>query len=539
LHKFVLYFIKILVITLLFSISPGSSSKAWAQSPDSSWTEFINISRTATASTIPCIVADTAGNVHVFWSEDVGGETENILLNPEGTPQLDARGNQINYLTGAGNTLYYTRWDGEAWIEPIDIIINPYGLIEYPSSTVDIHGILHVIWVGSEGANTRLYYSRAVSWKANSAFAWSKPVVLAEPVLFAYYPATVVADSSGGIHILFSQLGTDPGAYILNSYDWGNTWSDPIYLYTTDDPSGNNEGVSTVRLIIDKEDHLHATWTRYDKGGNGKAIYYSQSRDLGKTWSEPFEVAKWQPGWYEVDWLNVGVVGDEIHLVWEGSSNVATQVERFSYDSGLTWSEPNYILPNIVGENGFANLVVDSANQLHLLVVKRGDGYTLSHGIWYTSWEGNHWRDPILLGTTISSIYSMASNFDEHALSSLLRGTFTGNGLRYQEATIVNGNELFVIVVNEWDGEIWSSHTTLSSPFVLPRPYPQPTSTPTSTPTFISQFVNTSTPIPDYQFNGFPSNKGTNTGTLLLLGILPVLLLVVGLITYERIFKRS
>jgi len=525
-----------LVTGLILSIQ---LQPARGQSPDGKWSDFVNISNTPTSSTYPCITADTAGNIHVLWSEDVGGRTKDLVFNEDGTPVLDAHGNQLNHLTEDGNTLFYTRWDGKNWVGPIDIQFNPIGRIEYPSAVVDKSGVLHVVWVASEGANAKLLYSRAPADKAESAREWSHPVELASPILFAYYPLDISIDTFGGLHILFSKIGPGPGAYVINSFDNGNTWSAPIQIYTTFDERGEQEGVSPVMLISDNKDRLHATWTRYDVGGNGRAIFYSQSRDQGRTWAEPFEVATWQTGWYEVDWLSVGFVGDEIHLVWEGSSRVATQVERISHDGGLTWSESSYILPNLVGENGYADLVTDSADQLHLLVGKRGDSHTLSQGIWYTTWEKDHWEDPILLGTTDSSLYSTANQLDQQNLENLLRGTFTGAGLRYQVATIVNGNELHVVVVREGDGEIWESHTTLPAPYISPKPYPQPTKSPTPLPLPVAQIRQMpTTPPPIAPQEPIPKND-QNQGYLIMLGALPAFIIIIGLIVYSQIFKRK
>jgi len=77
-----------------------------------------------------------------------------------------------------------------------------------------------------------------------------------------------------------------------------------------------------MRIITDLKNRLHVTWTLYGEEGNGIAIYYSQSLDNGKTWSKPFEVAAWRPGWYETDWLVSGVLGDEIHLIWKVASSL-------------------------------------------------------------------------------------------------------------------------------------------------------------------------------------------------------------------------
>lgn len=516
---------------------PTSRQTALAQGPGGNWSDFVNISNTPTASTYPCITADAAGNVHVLWSEDVGGTTRNLQFQQDGSPLLDSRGNQINNLTASGNTLFYTRWDGKKWLDPTDVQINSSGLAQYPEAVVDLHGILHVVWVSTEGDLARLYYSRVPADQAESAHAWPEPVLLAEPILFAYYPADIATDPTGGLHVLYAQLGIEPGAYIINSLDGGNTWSDPLRLYSTTDAKGAQEGVSNMRIVADGKGRLHATWSRYGADGNGKGIYYSQSSDLGRTWSKPQEVAVWQPGWYEVDWLSVGAVEDEIHLVWEGSAEVAALNERISHDGGLTWGQPHRILSKLVGENGFADLVVDSDNQLHMLWVQRGDADSIAHGVWYTSWNKDYWQDPILLGGSVSDLYARVDQLSPSALKNLMRGTFTGGGLRYPKAAIVNGNQLFVVVVNESDGDIWSSHTTLPAPSIPAKPYPQPTAMPTPTSTPLTRTVPTPTLVAR-DLNSDAPVKSASAGDPILIGVLPALLLIVGILVYIRIFRH-
>jgi hypothetical protein len=416
---------------------------------------------------------------------------------------LDIRGNPINIPTYTGNTLFYSRWDGKTWSTPVDVQISPTGIIEYPAAVVDKQGILHSVWVqsGVDLHYADLRYSSVRVSDAAFAGAWSKSVILAENILYNYYPLDITIDSTGGMHILYSQLGSNAGVYVINSFDEGNSWSEPILLYRTYDPNGGEEGATPVRLFVDEKDRMHATWTRYDKGGNGKAIYYSQSMNFGKTWTSPIEVAKWITGWYETDWISVGVLGDEIHLVWEGGSFAALN-ERISFDGGKTWNQSNQILPNLVGENGYANLVVDSDKKMHMLVVKRADGYTLSNGIWVSTWENSRWEDPILLGTTDSRLYRTADTLSEKELRSILSNSFTGNGLRYPQSAIANGNEIFVVVVNEWDGDIWSTHAKLSAPTITNNAYTRP------------DLLSTSEP------------KGIDLNMVVILSILPVLALL-------------
>ena len=528
----------LILLPCIILFVPGFRYNAYAQSPDGKWSNFINISNTPTSSTYPCIVADKAGNVHVLWSEDVEGEVRNLLNNPDGTPAFDINGNRINYLTQSGNTLYYTRWDGEKWVDPVDVQIIPTGILEYPAADIDGDGTLHVIWVQTVTERASLYYSHVPVGEAEMARKWEKPIVLADQVLFSYYPADIKIDSTGIIHIIYSQLGEDPGLYSIDSTNGGNSWSTPVRLYQTYDPNGRAEGVSPVRLYIDAKNRLHATWTRYGSSGNGNAIYYSQSQDQGETWTTSLEVMSVKPGWYETDWLSIGVIGDEIHLVWEGGE-IAYLNERISHNGGLTWGPSQQILPNLRGENGFANLIVDSANQMHMFVVLRGDGFTLSNGVWYSTWDGVSWGEPILLGTMDPNLYNTAGQLNAEELTSKLRGSFTGNGIRYPQAVMVNGNIVLLVVVNEWDGEIWSTHTTLHVPEIPPQAYmlSSPIATaaePTSTK--VVQSIPTEENIQEVVQS--PSISSVNQNNYIYLSLAPALLLIISVIIIAYIKKR-
>lgn len=529
----------LLISAALILVIAGPQKTAKAQSQVGDWTSFVNLSNSPVASTYPSITADSSGNVHVLWSEDVGGKTSNPAYNPDGSPKLDLNGNPMNILQDLGNTLYYTRWDGEQWLTAVDVQANPNGYLEYPRAAVDSKGVLHVVWIETQAENVNIYYSHVPADKADSISEWAAPVVLVEHSASLYYPVDIAVDSKNGIHVVYAQLGENPGAYVINSTDGGNNWSDAIQLYATSDPNGSDDGVSTFRLIADSKDRLHASWTHYDRTGNGKGIYYSQSDDFGNTWSRAFEVARWQPGWYETDWLSIGVLGDEIHLTWEGGKQSYLN-ERISEDGGQTWGDSHRILTNLVGENGFADMVVDSANQLRLVVVKRGEKADNASGIWLVTWDKDHWADPILAGTNDFIFYWKMNHLTTAEIDSVLRGTFAGVGPNYPVASILNGNELFVAVVNEVGGDIWSSHTTLDAPFIPPHPYPKSTPLPTLTPTpDLGGLVFTPTPLPKSMTEGTSTGDQITPTNILLFGITPAALLIIGFIIFLRFIKRT
>ena len=120
-----------------------SSAHVGAQDWKIAWSPARNISNTPTSSNRPAMAADAAGNVHVIWTEDMGGKS--VL----GIP---------NQLTVGANTLVYTRWDGAEWSDPIDIIaLSDDNVAEYPSLVIDSQQVLHLVWTGVAS----IYYSRA------------------------------------------------------------------------------------------------------------------------------------------------------------------------------------------------------------------------------------------------------------------------------------------------------------------------------------------------------------------------------------------
>ncbi|HEX9012350.1 MAG TPA: sialidase family protein [Anaerolineaceae bacterium] len=504
------------------------------------WSDYENISNTPEASTSPTIAADRAGRLHVFWVEDVGGVTRRLVDGPDGTPILDYRGKPVNLLTDQGNTIYYTRWNGRQWIQPVDVATVLQGHVYFPSAAVDQQGTLHLIWTQGDSQNTTLMYSRVSADRAEVVQEWSKPVPLANPVLVYENPAWLAVDSQDGLHIVYFQVGPNPGVYEMNSFDGGDSWSNPTQLYANASQTGNGDGSMPVRLMVDQKDRLHATWTVFDKSGNGKSIYYARSTDRGKTWSKPFLISAWQPGYYEVDWLSAGASGDTLYMNWEGGTQ-SFDNERISPDGGLTWGPEKQIFPNLVGENGWADLVTDSSGRLNLLLVKRTGGLSGTvYGMWYSQLRGGMWDTPRLVGDQNFDFYNSTRNLDDAGIRKLLSSTINGDGLRYQRAAVVSGNELFVVVVNEHDGEIYSAHMLLDSPAIPPQPYPsRPAPTAAAAPV---QTPTAAAPQPTLAVSKFvdPNRKMTlSPSGIFTYSMVPVVLLVLVMVASRNLFHRS
>ena len=203
----------------------------------------------------------------MFWSEEVGGSS--ILDKPKA-------------LIHTGNTIFYTRWDGVSWTEPIDILFLPGDTVaDYIAVTVDRDNRLHAVWTG----DSNFYYSTALPWEAHSAQAWSKPSVVASGSARTEWESDIVTDAQGGVHIAYAVGGEEPGVYHVSSSDDGATWSSPARLSL---PLDDLEvAISNVRMIADGAGNLHVVWQTNEEEGFGQSIYYTRSTDGGLEWTVP------------------------------------------------------------------------------------------------------------------------------------------------------------------------------------------------------------------------------------------------------------
>jgi hypothetical protein len=502
----------ILLIMLLsiFEFSVPTGKSAVAQAGEITWSSVINISNSPDyTSTDPFLLADPAGRAHLFWAEKVS----------------NAPGNQPD-------TIMYGVWDGMTWSSPIDIIYSPPDtgnlLTIYPHAALDDIGQIHLIWVEQPNfPNYTLYHSYANASEANAARAWSTPQVISEDLSGTKYSIHIASRPNGELHLIHARVRQgffppeDRAVTYLRSLDRGLTWSDPVDIYSVPDPE---RGASDTRLLLASPGKVYATWTEWDGTGNGQAVYFARSLDNGDNWERPVRLSERVGDEYERDWAQLALLGEnQLVVMWEGGFR-AYRHAMYSYDGGVTWSEPVDTFPWLIGENGFVEFAHDSNGKLHLFIAQRvREGYIergAREGLWHSVWEGGtRWRDPTLSGGH--------------------------NPMINPKVVIIQGN----LVVAAWyapptyevmvmSGKIENAPSLL--PQLLPSATPErapavpflentPTLSPIPSPTLLLTPVTLGEEMKSYSG---PSNPGTE----IMIGILPSLLLV-GLLFY--LFKRS
>lgn len=453
-----------------------------AQIQDGRWSEPFQLSTdTGQASRAPMVV-DKYGYVHTFWFEEL--------------------------LTGV-NILQYSRFDGENWTEPIDIYFSVPGTsVGDLAPAIDDNDILHLVW--REGANGPVYYMNAVVYDTLSAQKWTKPKQIPIPARDLQFKI----DSNGVFHILYTNLfsGQERGVYYVRSDDNGDTWSLPYWL---DPDIPLNFGPDWPQLRIDEKGNLHALWYYLNLDPTstmGQWVRYAHSLDGGFTWSQPYtiDINDESSDELRLPNPNIIVVGhDELMTLWAGDSSTHREF-RLSKDDGKTWSAPQKILGDLLGQAIGDGLAEDSLGHIHFLGQLRWP-----HGIYHAVWDGTTWSDPEL-------VYLIA------------RDAFDPRGERIHahniQIVVRNGNELvatFTTSPGDLQLTLYTMHRTLTdapATTFLPTPAPQPTIDVTPTAVMLTP---TAVPTPLVFSPPTLANSDLGPGTVLLRGVLPTLLFVV------------
>jgi hypothetical protein len=477
-------FITLIIVAVAGILLTSVESTTQAQSNSDEWSTPILLFDGTNQGTIftPIVVADQSGMVHVFWRFVVS----------EGDDQT---GPQL---------IYYTRWDGTSWTEPIDVIASSF--ISDPSMTVDRTGQMHLVQFGP---NSQLYYTQAPVSKAHSAYSWSNPTVVEQTNM----RMQIIADTTGKLHLVYPGTETS-GPFYQTSDDGGDMWSFPVNISRT---SLFNASADYVRLVVSNDGTLHAVWTEFQlpDGWPPVGLFYSHSADGGQTWSEAFELAG--EGYNQI---NVATLDDNIvHVVWNGMAGVHGRYHRWSWDGGRTWSETTKLnTREQEGSTGPPPLVVDSGGTMHLLMTDGdmdGDDCLL-----YSAWQSQRWSEPIC----ISGPEAKTSNYIEEP-------TMTAS----------EGNRLHAVF---WDNRqrLWYTTKQTLSPHVpvVPFPIEVETSAPALSPTTSPTLNPTPHPKPTSAVSWDETIEGNNTfnpGTPLLVAVMPVALFI-GIIMLIRILLR-
>lgn len=398
-----------LSLFLLLGVSLGA-----IQAQEPGWSTPIMIAEDGNSTPL---VADRAGNVHLFYLAWAGRKAESAW---------------------AGDTIFYRRLSQEEWSPTRDVFISPAAndTLGMPAVQATSDGLLHALWYG-KGA---LWHSQAHASQADSARNWQTERLTSDQM-----PVPDLASDENDT--LYAVYISELRKVMFMRKDFGGPWSTPVEVWGVSDP--DRFAVGGVNIAVDDAGVIHLGWTENaeEVDWSRYSAWYMRSDDGGQTWSEPELLAT--PS-YGLDTIIVGPDGQVWILVMRGIGFKDGRFYIYSTDHGKTLGEMRLLFPSLDGASGStggSGWALDSSGVVHLVNSAGRPGSGGNQEVYYTFWTGDRWADPTLIGT----------------LAEVPRIAITG------------GNRLHVAYSR---AGVWYTTKVIAAPEIALQPLPAPPSLP-------------------------------------------------------------
>ncbi len=471
--------------------------------PFEPWSPPVRVSPQGIPANKPDVLADTAGQVHLFWLAKLDNAKDCLY-----------------------DTTMYASYSDGVWSDPRDVLISPSGwcLSQTAAAFAPQDGRLHAVFT-----DYNLYHSSAYAGEAGSAASWSAPVLIDSNAL---YP-DVVIDSKSRIHVAYYHNRPDWEIYYSRSDDGGRHWTRPQFVY---DAQGDNI-IESLELAVDGRDRLHLVWSEQflDSAiARGGIVHYARSTDAGRTWESPLVVdakdTRYEEAYGAGEIAIVTAGEDQVHLMWNGPPS-GHRWHKWSADGGVTWKAAQPVAPlNEFGGQGLrwynagSDLAVDSSERVHLL--------TSSTKTVHAVWQEGHWSalDVLLPINPYWPRMAISKGNILHAVSVYYYWDGSEGPLGTADVEAVGQGDLNLF-------RVWHMTAQTDAPSVRTQPLPILTASepgsvgPTATSTDVAEVrvvpSAATTPIG----GDAPLTNGRKTGILgslspVILGVLPAALLV-------------
>jgi hypothetical protein len=428
----------------------------------------------------------------------------------------------------------YRKWSlAGGWTRPIDVLLAPSGNATFLGAFLDVSGTIHVVFAQGENRKVDVYYSFTRVETADSASAWSTPVLIG-PGLSGVNSVAMSGDLQGNLAVIYSGNLDGNGVYAVHSSDAGRGWSDPIQLFT---PKISDLIPYSLRLFSGRENQLQAAWNVVSTLGVDEELYFSNYDIESGNWAKPVELEERtdSPDYFGPSFPAIVDNGAEIVIMYNGGNPFAglpvgygrpVQRVTVSTNGGQSWSEAINPFPFHVGRSGEHSLALDGVGRPHALFVQRietlVDGqYSIVGGIWHSIFENGSWTNPDRFVTTYSP----------HDVRSI----------------IVQGNVLLV-VWREDPGEgthgIWYSYFVLDVPELPVVPISTINPTPAVTNNNIAvgnntpvAVIATPTPVKLTDSQREILDGSSNPASPIIIGMIPVVIVLASVLLMYRYFR--
>ncbi len=390
----------------------AGDTETWFPQPTATpiWSTPAPISAATQTISVPALVHDPLGRLHVFWTQESSG------------------------------SIYYALWDGTIWSSPVSIINSPGGNPGNPSVIIHPTGALMLIW--ADAAVESVYFSQAPYSQAYTASSWDTPQSVPFLGLIAMEPQLTLGVDGNVILAAAVPLNEGRGLYILSGTNQNQagqplTWSDPVLVF--DAIQAGWDSLSDPRIAITPQGQIHLMWTRRSlpPAFEPTGLYATHSSGIpGDSSSEQVSII--DTDWSPVEevmrgtlkWSSLSSVSspDTLHRIWQQTTaGQPVLLHSVSSDQGNSWSDANQIT-GLENTSGPAGLSPNPAGGLDLVQVTERNtpgslpGWELVRWQWSqeSAWVKTNSQDiPNLISPTAVAI----SSDPQSGIAALFSGT--------------------------------------------------------------------------------------------------------------------
>jgi len=497
----------VVVGTLCILLFAGLNSNEVRADTGSEWSSDAHVPGYLDDTFTPFLLADQNRTVHAFASQWVAD--------------------------GSRKAIVYRQWSLEGgWTKPVDIILSSTGDADFLGAYLDTSDQIHVIFDAPVGLNTAIYYSSAPAASADWAPAWSTPILVGDDS--ADLPsAAILGDAQDDLVIIYTGKKNGNGVYYVSSSDSGTNWSKPAPIFLTYD---NTLTPFSLHLALGQNRQVRAVWNVVTDVGVDQALYFANYDIPNSRWNIPAELDSRANNLSDTFGPSFPAIvdnGEEIFIAYNNGNPFSNRyvlpgrpvkLVLTSSNGGLLWDGPLGPFPSHNGRSGEDAMVLDGNKSPHILFIQRIDttradgSYTSIGGIWHSVIQNGIWTTPERFVTT----------YPPHDV----------------RAAVSQGNVLLAVWREDpgvGQNGIWYSYKVLDAPELPVVPLS------TALVPSLTQVIATETPyfttptamFDDNSIDNPPSaNWEENPAFPIVLGLVPVLLVLVGVIVGSRFLKR-
>jgi hypothetical protein len=204
-----------------------------------------------------------------------------------------------------------------------------------------LHAVFEAIAKGSKVSD--IFYSESI----DLGKTWTAPVDISKTAGTSLHPAIAV-EKNGAVDIGWNDTTSGEGSpdiYFARSADGGKTWSKPLDISNT--PAASDEPA----LAVGPDNSIHMVWSDTSGGEKNADIYYSTSKDGGKTWGRdpllPADNISQTPAVSSEPTIAVGSDGS-VNVAWRDTTLGKSHPDIF-YVRGTkgSWTKPVDVSNNL------------------------------------------------------------------------------------------------------------------------------------------------------------------------------------------------